>query len=169
MSIDAQGYVAFSCPYCRTSRTAAVARYRDLHAPITVECDCDQLYDILIDTRHFYRQHLRLSGTYISLENTTPRRIIVKTLSASGVSFRTLSASPLQVDDEVTLWFQLDDICQTALHLRAIIRWVQDPTVGAEFGEHHGYEEVLGSYLRLRQAAANPRRNIRQLWRDGLP
>jgi hypothetical protein len=80
-----------------------------------------------------------------------------------------MSVSSLQVDDEVTLWFHLDDIWQTPVRLQAIVRWVHDAMVGAEFGEHHGYGAVLGSYLRLRQAAANPRRNIRQLWRDGLP
>lgn len=169
VAITPQGYVAFTCPYCKTSRTASVARYRDLHAPLTVECACEQLFDILVDTRQFYRQHLSLSGTYIPLENTTSHQIMVRTLSASGVSFHTRSVSSLQVDDEVTLWFQLDDRGQTVVHLRAIVRWVHDETAGAEFCEHHGYEAVLGSYLRLRQAAANPRRSIRKLWRDGPP
>ena len=163
VAITPEGYVAFTCPYCKTSRTASVARYRDLHAPITVECDCEQLFDILIDTRQFYRQHLYLPGTYIPRESSAPHQIMVKTLSASGVSFHAMSVSPLQVDDEVTLWFQLDDIWQTVVHLRAIVRWVHEAMVGAEFGEHHGYGAVLGSYLRLHQAAANPRRNLRQL------
>jgi len=169
VAITPQGYVAFTCPSCRTSRTASVARYRDLHAPITVECACEQLFDILVDTRQFYRQHLYLCGTYTPLGSSTPQRITVKTLSASGVSFHPMSVSPLQVDDEVTLRFQLDDICQTVLHLRAMVRWVQDAMVGAEFGAHHAYEKVLGSYLRLRQDATTPRRSLRKLWRDGLP
>jgi PilZ domain len=169
VAITPQGYVAFTCPYCRTSRTASVARYRDLHAPITVECACEELFDILVDTRQFYRQHLHLRGTYIPLESTTPQPLIVKTLSASGVSFHTMLVSPLQVDDEVTLWFQLDDIWQTAVHLRAIVRWVQDETVGAEFCEHHGYEQVLSSYLCLRQDTTNPSRPPRKLWRDEPP
>ena len=149
VTITPQGYVAFMCPYCRTSRTASVARYRDLHAPITVECACEQLFDILVDTRQFYRQHLYLHGTYIPLERSTPHQIIVKTLSASGVSFHAMSVSPLQVDDEVTLWFQLDDICQTVMQLRAIVRWVQDATVGAEFCEGHTHEQDLDGYLRF--------------------
>ena len=169
VTITPQGYIAFTCPYCTTSRTASVARYRDLHAPITVECACEQLFDILIDTRQFYRQHLYLRGTYTPLESSTPQPITVKTLSASGVSFHTMSVSPLQVDDKVKLWFQLDDICQTVLHLRAMVRWMQDEMVGAEFCEHHGYGSVLGIYLRLRQDATNPRRSIRKLWRDGPP
>jgi PilZ domain len=168
VAITPQGYVAFTCPYCTTSRTASVARYRDLHAPITVECVCEQLFDILVDTRQFYRQHLYLPGTYISLESSTPKQIMVKTLSASGVSFNTTLASALQVDDEVTLCFQLDDIWQTVLHLRAIVRWVHDAMVGAEFCENYAYEQVLDSYLRSRQDATNPRRSLRKRWRDGL-
>jgi len=162
VSITPQGYVAFTCPYCKTSRTALVARYRDLHAPITVECACEQLFDILVNTRQFYRQHLCLCGSYTPLESSMPHQIIVKTLSASGVSFNTTLASSLQVDAEVTLCFQLDDIWKTVLHLRAIVRWVQDAMVGAEFCEHHAYEQVLDSYLRSRQDATNPRRNIRK-------
>ena len=169
VAITPQGYVAFTCPYCSTSRTASVARYRDLHAPITVECACEQLFEILIDTRQFYRQHLYLPGTYIPLECATPHQIMVKTLSASGVSFHAMSVSPLQVDDQVTLWFQLDDIYQTVVQLRVIVRWVQEAMVGAEFCKHHGYEEVLGSYLRLRQDATNPRRRLRKRWHDGPP
>jgi hypothetical protein len=149
VAITPQGYVAFACPYCRASRTASVARYRDLHAPITVECACEQLFDILVDTRQFYRQHLYLPGTYIPLESATPHQIVVKTHSPSGVSFCTMSASSLRVDDKVTLWFQLDDIWHTVVHLPAIVRWVHDAMVGAEFCAHHGYEEILGSYLRL--------------------
>jgi len=169
VAITPQGYVAFTCPYCRTSRTASVARYRDLHAPITVECDCEQLFDILIDNRQFYRQHLYLPGTYIPRESSAPHQIMVKTLSASGASFHTMSVSSLQVDDEVTLWFQLDDICQTIVQLQAIVRWVHDAMVGAEFGEHHGYGSVLGIYLRLRQDATNPKKSLRKRWHDGPP
>jgi hypothetical protein len=169
VAITPEGYVAFTCPYCRTSRTASVARYRDLHAPITVECACEQLFDILIDTRQFYRQHLYLPGTYIPQESTLPHQIMVKTLSASVASFHTMSVSSLQVDDEVTLWFQLDDLWLTVVHLRAMVRWVHEAMVGAEFGEHHGFGDVLGSYLRLRQGATTPRRSLRKLWRDGLP
>ena len=169
VAITPQGYVAFTCPSCRTSRTASVARYRDLHAPITVECACEQLFEILIDTRQFYRQHLYLPGTYIPQESSAPHQIMVKTLSASGASFHTMAVSSLQVDDEVTLGFQLDDIWQTAVRLKAMVRWVHDAMVGAEFGEHHGYGAVLGSYLRLRQGVATPRRSLRKLWRDETP
>ena len=58
---------------------------------------------------------------------------MVKTLSASGASFHATLVSPLQVDDEVTLAFQLDDIWQTVVELRALVRWVHDAMVGAEF------------------------------------
>lgn len=169
VAITPEGHVAFTCPSCRTSRTASVARYRDLHAPITVECDCEQLFDILIDTRQFYRQHLYLSGTYIPRESATPQQIMVKTLSASGASFHTMLVSPLQVDDEVRLAFQLDDIWQTVVELRALVRWVHDAMVGAEFCKNHGYEAILGSYLRLRQGAADPGRRLRKRWRDETP
>jgi hypothetical protein len=169
VAITPEGYVAFSCPYCRTSRTASVARYRDLHAPVTVECECEQLFDILVDTRQFYRQRLHLPGTYIPLESTTPHQLIVKTLSASGVSFHTLSAAPLQVDDEVTLWFQLDDIWQTTLRLRAVVHWVQDAMVGAEFCDGHLHAQDLYDYLRLTSGRGKPRRGARKVWRDGPP
>jgi hypothetical protein len=158
VSITPQGYVAFACPYCKTSRTASVARYRDLHAPITVECACEELFDILVNTRQFYRQHLYLGGSYTPLERSMPHQIIVKTLSASGVSFCTMSVSPLQVDDEVTLRFQLDDIRQTVVCLRAIVRWVQDATVGAEFCEGHAHEQDLDDYLRFASGRDKPQK-----------
>ncbi|MDH3602412.1 MAG: hypothetical protein OEU26_22585 [Candidatus Tectomicrobia bacterium] len=33
VAINAQREVAFTCPYCRTSRIVSVARYRNLHTP----------------------------------------------------------------------------------------------------------------------------------------
>ena len=133
-----------------------MVRYRDLHAPITIACDCEQLFDILIDTRQFYRQHLKLRGTCIPPGITMPQRITVQTLSASGVSFHTMPASSLQVDDEVVLWFELDDLHQTVLRLRTVVRWVQDETIGAEFCERRACEEVLGSYLRSAPGSDTP-------------
>lgn len=133
VSINAQGNVTFACPECGGSRTASVMSYCDLHAPIGVECSCGTYFDIVINTRQYYRQDVDLPGTYTPLGTSTSRSMTVKNLSGSGVGFRMTESSNLQVDDELELCFQLDDADRTPFYTLAIVRWIQDGIVGVEF------------------------------------
>lgn len=141
--INPQGNVTFSCPECNGTRTAAVISYRDLHAPIGVECNCGAYFDIVISTRQHYRQDVELPGTYTLLGTSAALSMTVKNLSASGVGFRMTPPFELRVDDELELCFQLDDADRTPFYSLAIVRWVQDGIVGAEFDHQSADQPTL--------------------------
>jgi len=76
------------------------------------------------------------------------RQMTVVNLSMTGVRFYTLLPHTLQVDDVVELDFHLDDPQCTEMHHKAIIQWVDDKQIGAEFCDLQAYERALGFYLR---------------------
>ncbi len=147
VSINAQGNVTFACPECGDMRTASVMSYCDVHAPVGVECDCGIYFDIVINTRSHYRQDVNLSGMYTPLGSSEAFRMTVKNLSTSGVCFRMTQPYRLQIDDKIELSFQLDDADQTLFNTLAIIRWVQDRLVGAEFDQPSVDQSILSRVL----------------------
>ncbi len=145
--LSAQGQGVVTCPQCTKQSQISASTYRDLHAPIRVACGCGHRFTILLNTRHFYRKAVRLSGTYTSPRNTSKRRMTVVDLSMTGVRLLTLLPHDLKVDDIVELVFRLDDAHGTEMCNEAIVRWIDGKQIGAEFSDLRTYESKLGFYL----------------------
>lgn len=146
--LNAQGEGVITCPECSKQSEVRAAHYRDLHAPIRVNCPQGHRFEVLFNTRHFYRKDVSLTGTYTQVGKTTKRRMKVVNLSMTGVHFYTLLPHALQVDDTVDLTFCLDDQHHTEMYHTVTIRWVDDKHIGAEFSDLRAYERELGFYLR---------------------
>ena len=146
--LDAQGQAIVTCPQCTKRAQVSAAAYRDCHALLKSTCTCGHCFPFLLDTRHFYRKAVHLSGRYTPLDTTTKRRMTVVNLSMSGVHFDMLLPHALQIDDVVELVFHLDDQRCTEIHQKAIVHWVDDKKIGAAFCDLRVYEGNLGFYLR---------------------
>lgn len=146
--LSTDGHVTLTCPCCKATRIASVEHYHELHIPIGVECICGHTYNIIIDTRQYYRKNLRLPGTYALPNNTLHMHITVETLSFSGLRFRAMSSAGLHVGDMLHLNFQLDNEARTDVHKQAVIRWLKNYWVGVKFCDVQTYNKELGLYLR---------------------
>ena len=146
--LNAQGQGVVTCPLCSLQSQVSGAIYCDLHAPLTVTCACGHRLLILFNTRHYYRKAVRLSGTYTSPSDPTRRQMTVLNLSLTGAHLRTLLPHMLHVDDVIDLAFCLEDRQHTEIHAQAIVRWVEDKQLGAEFRDPQACERELGFYLR---------------------
>lgn len=146
--LSAQGQGMATCPRCTEQATVSASAYRDLHAPVMITGTCGHCFPVLFNTRHFDRKAVCLSGRYTLPGENTSRQMTVTNLSLIGVHFRTGLPHTLQADDRVNLDFALDDPQHTEMHHPAMVRWVDDKQLGAEFCNLQAYERELSFYLR---------------------
>jgi hypothetical protein len=120
-----------------------------LHAkrPIKVQCGCGNTFPIRLEGRKYYRKDAELPGTYTDVENAHASRLVVETLSFSGIGFRTLKPHTIHVNDLLLLSFTLDNAKQTLIKKWVVVRWVNDQRIGTEFHDIDLYNKEMGVYL----------------------
>ncbi len=145
--LNAHNTVTITCPQCNKTDIVNVEHYLHIHRPITVNCPCGHRFAVILEGRKFYRKDAGLPGTYTSLETSQTGRLVIETLSFSGIGFRTLTPHVIHIDDMLQLAFILDDAQRTSMDKRAIVRWVHGQHIGAEFSDIKAYDKTLGAYL----------------------
>jgi len=74
----------------------------------------------------------------------------VEDLSRTGLRFRTKISHNIRVADMLRVRFVLDDAQRSEVHKSAMVKWVANYCVGAEFGDFDAFNETnrtLGFYL----------------------
>ena len=145
--ITPQGDITVTCPACQSRSVVAASAYRNKHAPAAAQCGCGHIYEVLIDTRSYYRKTVELRGFYTVLGDGNSRRMTVEDLSFTGLRFRTLTHPTLSVDDVVQISFHLDQPPYTEIVSPAVVRWTKDAMIGAEFCDQQAYRKQIGFYL----------------------
>jgi PilZ domain. len=148
--VDFKGIVIFVCPNCGDLQKENAETYKNVAGPIKIQCKCGNTYDVQIEFRTSYRKEATLEGRYSTLSNPGKwARIIIKNLSFEGCGFETMAANMLHSDEEIRVEFKLDDIKNSQIKKRAVVRSVQGPYVGCKFKELPGaFDPDLGFYLR---------------------
>ncbi len=142
-----------SCEQCGKTRVINISDVRSNLQK--VRCSCGHVFFISIEMRKFYRKQTKLPGEYVNIgEHTSKRqeksRMIVENLSRGGLGFSTERPHNLRVKDVIQVKFHLDDDKRSEVSKRAVVRWVNDCFVGAEFLDLATSSEsnrALGFYL----------------------
>ena len=137
------------CPACGLVRQIAVAKFRNDRHTLAIRCRCGHVYSVLLDFRRHFRKPTSLAGTYVSRDPAGPGGGVIRILniSRSGVGFTVSGRHRILPGQELQIEFQLTDRNKSVLKKPAVVRSVQDNTVGCEFLCAGELDKALGFFL----------------------
>ena len=137
------------CPACGLVRQIAVAKFRNDRHTLAIRCRCGHVYSVLLDFRRHFRKPTSLAGTYVSRDPAGPGGGVIRILniSRSGVGFTVSGRHRILPGQELQIEFQLTDRNKSVLKRPAVVRTVQDNTVGCEFLCAGELDKALGFFL----------------------
>ena len=137
------------CPACGLVRQIAVAKFRNDRHTLAIRCRCGHVYSVLLDFRRHFRKPTSLAGTYVSRDPAGPGGGVIRILniSRSGVGFTVSGRHRILPGQELQIEFQLTDRNRTVIKKQAVVRTVQENTVGCEFVCGGVLDKALGFFL----------------------
>ena len=137
------------CPACGLVRQIAVAKFRNDRHTLAIRCRCGHVYSVLLDFRRHFRKPTSLAGTYVSRDPAGPGGGVIRILniSRSGVGFTVSGRHRILPGQELQIEFQLTDRNRTVIKKQAVVRTVQENTVGCEFVCGGELDKALGFFL----------------------
>lgn len=147
---DVNGIVTFVCQTCGHIEKDQASKYKDRKGPVHIQCKCGTAYYAEVEFRKFYRKKTNLQGVYASVKLANGwQKIIIKNLSLEGCQFQAVNLFDLIPGDEIKIEFRLDDVKKSLIRKKAVIRSVNNFSVGCKFKELPGtFDPDLGFYLR---------------------
>ena len=150
--ITSQQMATFVCPKCSRSKTVSVSDYAhvDKLIKVNVKCPCGHAYTSILEKRKQYRKASNLPGSYIHYIDGRPVNrglMTVEDISANGLKLKLNASHNCAVGDQMQVEFNLDDRHRTVITKRVIVRNINGPFIGAEFGPAEALDKALGFYL----------------------
>ena len=103
---------------------------------------------VSLEFRKAYRKEINLPGTYTLLpEKIHTGRMLVLNVSKTGVGLQVVGKHRLSVDEELEVSFVLDDVHDSKINKKVVIKLVQGKYVGCEFLDVTSHDKALGFYL----------------------
>jgi hypothetical protein len=150
--INSQKMAKFVCPFCRKSKLADVSKYLELNKKLIVKvrCPCGNSFIASLEKRKQYRKETNLSGSFIHIPNEGARGkgyMTICNLSSTGMKLKVDYANPLYIGDLLEVKFILDNLQNTPMNKKVIIKNIDMPFVGTEFPFTETEDQTIGFYL----------------------
>jgi len=150
--ITSQQMATFVCPKCSRSKSVNVSEYFNLDKliKVNVKCPCGHAYTSILEKRKQYRKETHLPGTYIHFTDGQPVHrglMTVENVSATGLKLQLNDELRCALGDKLEVEFSLDDTHRTGIKKLVIIRNINGPYIGVEFGPTEALDKALGFYL----------------------
>jgi hypothetical protein len=150
--MTSQQMATFVCPKCSRSKTVSVSKYANVDKLIrvNVKCPCGHAYTSLLEKRKQYRKATSLPASYIHFIDGRPVNrgvMTVEDISSTGMKLKLNAPQGFTVGDQMEVKFNLDDTHRTMIKKRVIVRNINGPFVGVEFGPAEALDKALGFYL----------------------
>ncbi len=147
-----EGFAVFTCPKCKTAKTADVRQYQHLQKAVRarIRCSCGHRFVALLERRMHYRKQVNLSGMYVIKSGKIEGSITIKDISRTGINFISWSPMDFEVGTRMMVQFRLNDTQRTEIRKEVIIRTVSGAKIGAEFytiDPQNVYDKALGFYM----------------------
>lgn len=151
-----EGIAIFTCPQCKTAKTADVRRYQHLEKAVRarIRCSCGHRFIALLERRRHYRKQVNLTGMYIMKNGRVKGPVTVKDLSKTGINFTPWTRTYFEIGTRMMVEFRLDDKQRTEIRKEVVVRTVSGANVGAEFytiDPQNVYDKALGFYMMFNQ------------------
>lgn len=156
--VNSKNQAAFRCHACGREEMKDVSRFFSLDKEIRLKwtCACGQANTVMLERRQFFRENVRLPGSY-SLDRQDGRTIInpvtIVAISHRGLSFKqglSSRAPNFQPGDRLQVQFTLDDRLKSVVSREVVVRSVKGSIVGVEFTSLQ-HADNLGNYLLFQQ------------------
>ena len=149
--VNVENMALFSCPECKTTKTADVSRYMKYNSKVSVNCRCKKCnyrYHAYLERRKYYRKNVHLTGSYKMAESTNIRgNIVVKDISRAGMQFEVQKKINFPVGAILDIKFVLDDVNRSLIKKQIkVISIKKVYMVGAKYTSLDDYDQ-LGPYL----------------------
>ncbi len=136
------------CPSCKAARNFDAGQYRDKRHTFSVRCRCQNLFSVQLDFRRNYRKLTNLVGTYDTVGGGSGGGILtINNISRSGLGFTVSGIHSIKKGQLLQIEFQLNDKKKTALNKQAIVKRVNENSIGCEFKSISEHDKVLGFFL----------------------
>ena len=139
-----------NCPNCKKTREINLSAFKGINAKI--KCRCGKIWRIELEFRRQFRKKTELTGTYkVFSADGQPAGsgfMTVVDLSLNGLRMRLKGdPPPLKIGDFLNVRFSLDDESHTLINRHAVVRYINDPYVGAMFKRSSDTDNDIGFYL----------------------
>ena len=150
--ITSKQMATFVCPKCSRSKTVSVSEYANIDKliKVNVKCPCGHAYTSLLEKRKQYRKTTSLPGSFVHFIDGRPVNkgvLTVEDISANGLKLKLNAPQGFSIGDNMEVEFNLDDKSRTLIKKRVIVKNINGPFIGVEFGPAEAMEKALGFYL----------------------
>ena len=141
-----------TCPKCLISKTVDVSKLVTLDkiSKINGRCPCGHVFESFLERRKYYRKELKLPGSFVRYVSGKPAGrgdMIVRDLSLIGMKLEVYENLGFSEGDVLQVEFSLDDVNNTLIKKKAVIRNIKNSYIGAEFFQTEIKDRTLGFYL----------------------
>ena len=142
-------YVVIACPNCQKTYEVSVEKYRGVKHSIVTKCACKERFKINLNFRQHYRKDVKLVGEFIHISSGSNdwNAMVLTNLSMSGLRFKVLGPTDIDVGHQLRVKFTLDNQKATKLEEDVKVINIEENLYGCEFLNQY-YEKELGFYLR---------------------
>ena len=134
-----------TCPHCGRQKAFLAGSFKGYKHKLKVKCGCKNVFTAILEFRDRVRRKTYLKGTYINhSQGNRSGDFTTQDISVTGLAFSSLDVKNFKEGDEISLAFTLDDVHQTEIKKKAIVRNVRQHVIGCEFEKT---EETFGSPL----------------------
>jgi len=145
----------FICPECGKTKTADVARYKNMDKVIRVKikCPCGYSYSVVLEKRRHYRKETNFPGVFTLTKSgkfVDKGRMTVLDLSQSGIKIKLNVMPGVEVGDTLQVEFNLDDKTRTLVRKDTVVRGIFGMKMGLEFVSVNAADpndKAIGFYL----------------------
>ena len=141
------GTVAITCPYCGRLKVTDVPFLVCAPRPMEINCDCGEMFQVILDTRIFPRKATQLSGQYKTSQTAVSESMTVEDLSFVGVKLRTKSSHHIQKGDILNITFVLNNQAQSKIVKTVVAQHINERVIGTKFCEQQAFDSALAHYL----------------------
>ena len=137
------------CPYCGQWQSILAEPFRGYKHKLKVRCFCKETFRVFLEFRKKIRKKTFLKGFYIDHSQKGSRcDISILDISVIGLTFSSLDAPSLRIDDELGVEFCLDLGKGTNIKRDVIVKNIHQKRVGCEFELSGGaFDDQLGQYV----------------------
>jgi len=140
------------CQECKKIKIVDVSNYAKLDKRIFVnaKCPCGNKFRALLNKRKQFRKETNLKGTYSNIsQNNQPRisKMKVCDLSMTGMKLKLGADENVSIGDILDIEFFLDDIHQSFIKKKVIVKNTRLPFIGVEFKPGEDIGKAIGFYL----------------------
>jgi hypothetical protein len=144
---DGMNTGTITCKQCGKTKTIDVTQFKNIRKYVKVKCACGFIFDILFESRKYYRKKVWLKGKLLKSQSDHPiDEITIIDISVGGVRFLT-NLKNMNHGEIYKIEFFLDDEYRSHVKEGIVIKYIKNREIGAEFAESEKYNYDLDFYL----------------------